>query len=361
MYRYSNGQISLSDFKQPMGMDLKENNRWVKKAQTIPWPEIEKRYASLFTNRKGNAAKPLRLALGACIITGWIWLFRCRDSAADSGESIPAILLRVPGLQRREAAFRSVTDGVLPQAFDTRNSWRDQRDDHPGCKKKRRRWWFRRHRWQWGHAEPHQTSAIRKMSRCSMRPEKMRRSCWTFSTNLPMTRSPAPPIASEPENTIWNTPEAANIPRVIGRQLNYLKRDLSAIAGKLLLDKNGHYSKRILADRIYRNRENLNYCKEHGIRISGPALGRPKKDVVIDSRQDFLDECERTAVERSFSLAKRKCGLGLVTARLRETSAHVIAMSILVLNLHRIQYTLLRFLFDFPSSLSLNENLTFVQ
>ena len=39
-----------------------------KKAQTIPWPEIEKRYAALFTNRKGNVAKPLRLALGACII-----------------------------------------------------------------------------------------------------------------------------------------------------------------------------------------------------------------------------------------------------------------------------------------------------
>ena len=68
MYRYSNGQISLSDFKQPVGMNLKESNRWVKKAQTIPWPEIEKRYAALFTNRKGNVAKPLRLALGACII-----------------------------------------------------------------------------------------------------------------------------------------------------------------------------------------------------------------------------------------------------------------------------------------------------
>ena len=68
MYRYSNGQISLSDFKQPVGMNLKESNRWVKKAQTIPWLEIEKRYAALFTNRKGNVAKPLRLALGACII-----------------------------------------------------------------------------------------------------------------------------------------------------------------------------------------------------------------------------------------------------------------------------------------------------
>ena len=68
MYRYSNGQISLSDFNQPVGMNLKESNRWVKKAQTIPWLDIEKRYAKLFTNRKGNVAKPLRLTLGACII-----------------------------------------------------------------------------------------------------------------------------------------------------------------------------------------------------------------------------------------------------------------------------------------------------
>ncbi|MET0017858.1 transposase, partial [Oscillibacter sp.] len=42
--------------------------QWVKKAQTIPWLEIEERYAALFTNRKGNVAKPLRLALGVCII-----------------------------------------------------------------------------------------------------------------------------------------------------------------------------------------------------------------------------------------------------------------------------------------------------
>ena len=68
MYKYSNGQISLADFRQPVGMHLKEDNRWVKKAQTIPWLEIEKRYAPLFTNRKGSVAKPLHLALGACII-----------------------------------------------------------------------------------------------------------------------------------------------------------------------------------------------------------------------------------------------------------------------------------------------------
>ena len=108
--------------------------------------------------------------------------------------------------------------------------------------------------------------------------------------------------------------------------------------------REGHYPSRILADKIYRNRENLNYCKEHGIQLSGPALGRPKKGETIDKAQDYRDECERVEVERRFSLAKRKCGMGLVTAKLRETVAHVIAMSVLVLNLRKIQCALLRLL-----------------
>lgn len=68
MYKKGSGQLSLSDFGQPVGMRLKPENRWVKKAQLIPWDEIEDRYAALFKNRKGNVAKPLRLALGALII-----------------------------------------------------------------------------------------------------------------------------------------------------------------------------------------------------------------------------------------------------------------------------------------------------
>ena len=108
--------------------------------------------------------------------------------------------------------------------------------------------------------------------------------------------------------------------------------------------REGHYPSRILADRIYRNRENLNYCKAHGIRLSGPALGRPKKGETRDKAQDYRDECERVEVERRFSLAKRKCGMGLITAKLRETAAHVIAMSVLVLNLRKIQCAFLQFL-----------------
>ena len=108
--------------------------------------------------------------------------------------------------------------------------------------------------------------------------------------------------------------------------------------------REGHYPSRILADKIYRNRENLSYCKERGIRLSGPALGRPKKDAFRDKAQDYRDECERVEVERKFSLGKRKCGMGLVTAKLEETAAHVVALSILLLNLRKIQCAFLRFL-----------------
>jgi IS5 family transposase len=150
-------------------------------------------------------------------------------------------------------------------------------------------------------------------------------------------------------------------------RLEYCSFDAYHEAGNLqdiverFRNREGRYPKRILADKIYRNRENSNYCKEHGIRLSGPALGRPKKDAVMDRRQDFMNECERTEAERSFSLAKRKCGLGQVTARLRETSAHVIAMSVLMLNLRRIQHVLLQFLLNFFSRFFSNGKLVFVQ
>ena len=51
-------QISFPDFSQPVGMEMNPDNRWINKANAIPWSEIEMRYANLFVNRKGNGAKP---------------------------------------------------------------------------------------------------------------------------------------------------------------------------------------------------------------------------------------------------------------------------------------------------------------
>jgi hypothetical protein len=69
MYKYQSRQTSITDFGMPLGLALDTDNRWVKKAQTIPWVAIEERYAALFKDKtKGNVAKPLRLALGALLI-----------------------------------------------------------------------------------------------------------------------------------------------------------------------------------------------------------------------------------------------------------------------------------------------------
>lgn len=42
-------------------------------------------------------------------------------------------------------------------------------------------------------------------------------------------------------------------------------------------DRYGRWPERILADKLYRNRQTLSFCKAHGIRLSGPALGKPPK------------------------------------------------------------------------------------
>lgn len=61
-------QLGLVDFNQPIGLKMNPENRWIKKAETIPWFAIEERYAKLFPGKTGMPAKPLRTALGALII-----------------------------------------------------------------------------------------------------------------------------------------------------------------------------------------------------------------------------------------------------------------------------------------------------
>lgn len=43
-------------------------------------------------------------------------------------------------------------------------------------------------------------------------------------------------------------------------------------------DRYGAYPDAVCADKIYRTRDNLDFCKEKGIRLSGPKQGRPYKD-----------------------------------------------------------------------------------
>lgn len=110
-------------------------------------------------------------------------------------------------------------------------------------------------------------------------------------------------------------------------------------------ERNGFYPKRILADKIYRNRTNLSFCKKHGIAMNGPKLGRPPKDKTLYDQQKLLERSEageRNAIEGKFGEAKRRYGLDRVMARLSETGNTTIHLTILVMNLKKR----LRDLFD---------------
>ena len=99
----------------------------------------------------------------------------------------------------------------------------------------------------------------------------------------------------------------------------------------------GYYPAVVQADQIYRTRENRKFCKEHGIRLSGPALGRPRKDAQPwkEQRSQRQDTAERNAIEGKFGEGKRKYGLGRIRARLAQTSESVITLQLLVMNLER--------------------------
>ena len=114
--------------------------------------------------------------------------------------------------------------------------------------------------------------------------------------------------------------------------------------------RHGHYPKVICADQIYRTRANRAFCLRHGIRLSGPRLGRPKSDpeLLAEEKRQFLDDQkQRNAVEGKIGQGKRRFGLGLIREKLAVTQGSTIALNVLVMNLEK----LLELLFVFFTAL----------
>lgn len=109
----------------------------------------------------------------------------------------------------------------------------------------------------------------------------------------------------------------------------------------------GCYPEAVLADQIYRTRDNRMYCKKRGIRLSGPPLGRPKaSEVKVNKQLERQDAGERNAVEGKFGEGKRSYKLDRIFARLQETGETVIAMQLLVMNLEKRLRLLLYFFLE---------------
>lgn len=489
MYKFKYKQIQFEDFGQPTGMNLTADNRWVKKAESIPWDEIERRYAKLFVNHKGNVAKPLRLALGACIVQAeygfsdaettamiqehpYIQFF-CGYPAYDDKRKpfdpslmvyfrkrlTPEILgeineLIIAAAEKKRQAAQSTddnnddngdngetrgdgietgndndgqtesdsdetgndsvggtgSDGEMPEPPQNGGTMiidatcapsqikypqdtellNDAREASEGLIDAlhtvgtlKPRTYRRKARKDYLSVARSRKPGVKKIRKAISRQlgylrrnlESLRR---LAEGGTKLTRRQRDQLATLEkiyeqqkfmyDNRVHSVPDRivslsqpwirpivrgkANKPVEFGAKLDisvangwtrleYASFDAYNESTKLVdmleryRERTGRYPARVLADKIYRNRENLRYCTERGIRLSGPALGRPKKGEVRDKKRDYRDECERVEVERRFSLAKRKCGLGLIVARLSETAKHCIAMSVVLLNLKK--------------------------
>lgn len=467
MYKFIDNQIRFEDFETPVGLTLHKENRWVKRAESIPWDEVEKRYAKLFKNRKGNVAKPLRLALGACIIQaeygysdeetalqiqeGAYLQFFCGYKKYDDKRPpfepsvmvhfrkrlTPEILGEINELIIAKASKESVdpkkdnsddnnpeppaegtpvNQGTMivdatcapsqikfPQDTELLNEAREITEKiidelhTPACGKKPRTYRRKARKdhlktarskkktakkirkaigLQLGYIRRNLSHINKQLEGGAALPKKLAKRLDTVKKVYEQQKFMYDHHSHSVPNRIVSISQPWLRPIVRGKAKAAVefgaKLDISVVDGWTRLEyhsfdaynealnlpemieryrtRTGCYPERILADKIYRNRDNIAYCSNRGIRLSGPALGRPKKDEIRNKQLDYVDEAERVEVERRFSLAKRKCGLGLIVTRLEDTTCHCLAMSILLLNLRKIDQVLcalFRFFTDF--------------
>jgi len=101
----------------------------------------------------------------------------------------------------------------------------------------------------------------------------------------------------------------------------------------------GCYPASVHADKIYRNRKNIKFCKAKDIRLSGPPLGRPPKDLskrMASRKMARQDEIDRIPIEGKFGQGKRRFSLSRIMCKLSQTSETAIAVVFLVMNLEKL-------------------------
>ena len=447
-------QLRFSDFQQPIGLKMNPENRWIKKADAIPWAEIEEKYSKLFPSQKGNPAKPLRLALGSLLIQKQ-YGYSDRELVEQITENpyyqyfvgLPGYQMEAPFVPSLLVEFRKrLTDEILCEINEMIIKYNKKNDNNNGPDNQSNQ---TEQETSQNDSEknsgtlmldatcaPQHIEFPQDINLLNTAREDLEKIidtiCYEYNEKKPRTyrvtaRKDYLNLAKCKKRT------KTKIRKAIKKQLQYIRRDLGYIdafldAGKLLSKKNearlavirelyeqqktmyetkknsipnrivslsqpyirpivrgkaktptefgakldmsidengmarleklsfdsynesdvlirailryydryGHYPERVLADKIYRNRRNLAFCKEHGVRLSGPALGRPKKDASVNRKTEYNDAVDRIEVERGFSLAKRKFGLGCIMTKLDSTSRSSIALSIIAMNVHRL-------------------------
>ena len=463
MYKFDRyHQYSLSDFNQPLGMEMNPENRWVKKAAMIPWDEIEDRYAGLFPSEVGMPAKPLQTALGSLLIQkeygysdrelveqikenpyyqyfiglpGYEYKspfvpsllveFRKRlnedvlaeinemiaaynnpddssdDDSNDGGNSADntsnendinassepeneGTLILDATCAPQNIAFpqdinllneaRENLESMIDQICDKYNFYKPRmyrekaRESYLALAKCRKRTGKRIRK-----AIGQQLRFIRRdlgyidmfvlynevvltekqKNRLDVIKELYEQQKFMYDNKTHKVKDRIVSISQPYIRPIVRG--KAKAPVEFGAKLDmsidekgfarleklsfdaYNEQDVLVTAIENYRKRTGHYPERVLVDQIYRNQKNRAYCKNKKIRISGKALGRPKKKPSPEEKKTaHQDNTDRIEVERGFSLAKRCFGMGLITTKLDITTRSSIALSILVMNLSNL-------------------------
>lgn len=113
-------------------------------------------------------------------------------------------------------------------------------------------------------------------------------------------------------------------------------------------ETHGVYPKVVAADKIYHNKDNKLFCKEHGIKMT---LGMMPAELIEDAQ---TSKSIRNAIEGKFGEAKRRYSLARIMAKLDTTAKSVVGVIILIMNLEKkLRLLLSNFLFQLFSFLKL--------
>ena len=370
-------QHSFLDFNQPLGLHMNPDNRWIKLADRIPWDTFEAKYAELFPSDTGNVAKPLRMALGALIIQTK-FQYSDRELVEQIAEN-PYLqyFIGLPGF-REEAPFDASTlvlfrkrisaemlmevneyllahkdddkdDHTPPSGGKTNDDGTAKEDTHKGtltldatCAPANIR--YPQDISLLNEAREKLETMIYCFCKCyglklPRRYRKRARKEYLAFAKSRKHKVKAPVEFGAKFDLSLDSEGYGRIEKISFEAYNESTCLIEAI--ERFRERTGYYLERVLADQIYRTRETRNYCKEHGIRLSGPKLGRPSATTKVDKKQEYQDNTDRIEVERTLSLIKRCYGMSCITTKLEETQLTSIALSVFVTNLFRIQRRIL--------------------
>ena len=370
-------QHSFLDFNQPLGLHMNPDNRWIKLADRIPWDTFEAKYAQLFPSDTGNVAKPLRMALGALIIQTK-FQYSDRELVEQIAEN-PYLqyFIGLPGF-REEAPFDASTlvlfrkrisaemlmevneyllahkdddkdDHTPPSGGKTNDDGTAKEDTHKGtltldatCAPANIR--YPQDISLLNEAREKLETMIYCFCKCyglklPRRYRKRARKEYLAFAKSRKHKVKAPVEFGAKFDLSLDSEGYGRIEKISFEAYNESTCLIEAI--ERFRERTGYYLERVLADQIYRTRETRNYCKEHGIRLSGPKLGRPSATTKVDKKQEYQDNTDRIEVERTLSLIKRCYGMSCITTKLEETQLTSIALSVFVTNLFRIQRRIL--------------------